>query len=224
MGTKKKKVSVRARKAAMSKKSRKKLLIALGIAAVAVIATIIILTIVVPNVGKKPASDVRKPRVAINIKDYGQITVELEPSQAPITVDNFLKLVNDGFYDGLTFHRIMEGFMMQGGDPEGTGMGGAEEQIKGEFSDNGVDNTLSHTRGTISMARSQPMDSASSQFFIMHADNKGLDGQYAAFGHVIEGMDVVDAVCTDSTAVVTDNNGTVPPESQPIITSIKVLE
>ncbi|MCI8528766.1 MAG: peptidylprolyl isomerase [Lachnospiraceae bacterium] len=161
--------------------------------------------------------------VEITIKDYGKISVELNGDKAPITVENFLKLAGDGFYDGLTFHRIMEGFMMQGGDPLGTGMGGAEEKIKGEFSENGVENDLSHTRGAISMARSSANDSASSQFFIVHEDSTFLDGQYACFGYVTEGLDVVDAVCTDEYQYI-DGNGTLAKESQPVIESIKVID
>ena len=163
-----------------------------------------------------------KHHVAITVRDYGTITVELDADAAPITVENFLKLANEGFYDGLTFHRIMAGFMMQGGDPTGTGMGGSEETIKGEFSANGVENPLSHTRGAISMARSQAYDSASSQFFICHADSTFLDGNYACFGYVTDGMDIVDAVCED--AEPTDDNGTIPADAQPVITAIRVLD
>ena len=163
-----------------------------------------------------------KHHVEIEVQDYGTITVELDADAAPITVENFLKLANEGFYDGLTFHRIMAGFMMQGGDPTGTGMGGSEETIKGEFSANGVKNPLSHTRGAISMARSQAYDSASSQFFICHADSTFLDGNYACFGYVTDGMDVVDAVCED--AEPTDDNGTIPADAQPVITAIRVLD
>ena len=161
--------------------------------------------------------------VEITIKDYGKISVELNGDKAPITVENFLKLAGDGFYDGLTFHRIIEGFMMQGGDPLGTGMGGSEETIKGEFSENGVENDLSHTRGAISMARSSANDSASSQFFIVHKDSTYLDGKYACFGYVTEGLDVVDAICTDEFQFI-DGNGTVAKESQPVIESIKVID
>ncbi|MBE6638556.1 MAG: peptidylprolyl isomerase [Ruminococcaceae bacterium] len=136
-------------------------------------------------------------KVILTVENYGEITLELYPEHAPITVDNFLSLVDDGFYDGLTFHRIYKGFMIQGGDPEGDGTGDSGKNIKGEFSANGVDNPLSHTRGTISMARgAYSMDSASCQFFICDADSTFLDGQYAAFGKVIAGMDVVDAIAS----------------------------
>lgn len=163
-----------------------------------------------------------KHHVEIVIRDYGNIAVELDADAAPITVANFLKLAKSGFYDGLTFHRIINGFMMQGGDPEGTGMGGSSEKIKGEFSANGVKNDLSHTRGAISMARSQAMDSASSQFFIVHQDSTFLDGQYACFGYVTDGMDVVDAIC--ETVPVVDNNGTVQDGHQPVMETIRVID
>ena len=163
-----------------------------------------------------------KHHVEIVIRDYGTIAVELDADAAPITVANFLKLAKSGFYDGLTFHRIINGFMMQGGDPEGTGMGGSSEKIKGEFSANGVKNDLSHTRGAISMARSQAMDSASSQFFIVHQDSTFLDGQYACFGYVTDGMDVVDAIC--ETVPVVDNNGTVQDGHQPVMEIIRVID
>ena len=158
----------------------------------------------------------------IEIQDYGTITVELDGDAAPITVQNFMDLANDGFYDGLTFHRIIAGFMMQGGDPNGNGTGGSENTIKGEFSANGVENSLSHTRGAISMARSQAYDSASSQFFICHADSTFLDGQYACFGYVTDGMDVVDAVC--EAAQPTDDNGTIPADQQPVITEVRMID
>ena len=158
----------------------------------------------------------------IDVKDYGVIKVELNADEAPITVTNFVKLAKDGFYDGLTFHRIINGFMIQGGDPEGNGTGGSDETIKGEFSSNGVENPLKHTRGAISMARSQDYDSASSQFFIMHETNASLDGQYAVFGYVYEGMDVVDKIATS--VPVTDNNGTVEAQNQPVINSIKITD
>lgn len=158
----------------------------------------------------------------IEVEDYGTISLELDADTAPITVTNFVNLAKDGFYDGLTFHRIIDGFMIQGGDPLGNGTGGSDETIKGEFSDNGVENDISHVRGTISMARSSDPDSASSQFFIVHQDSTYLDGQYAAFGHVTDGMDVVDAICEDTP--VQDNNGTVAAEDQPVITSITISE
>ncbi|MBD9196725.1 MAG: peptidylprolyl isomerase [Clostridiales bacterium] len=158
----------------------------------------------------------------IEIQDYGTITVELDGDAAPITVQNFMDLANAGFYDGLTFHRIISGFMMQGGDPNGNGTGGSENTIKGEFSANGVENPLSHTRGAISMARAQAPDSASSQFFICHADSTFLDGQYACFGYVTDGMDVVDAVC--EAAQPTDDNGTIPADQQPVITAIRITD
>jgi len=156
----------------------------------------------------------------IEIKEYGKITILLEQDDAPITCANFVKLAKSGFYDGLTFHRIMEGFMMQGGCPEGTGFGGADENIIGEFAANGIMNTLSHTRGAISMARSTPFNSASSQFFIVHEDSTFLDGGYAAFGYVTEGMDVVDAVCSAAKPV--DDNGSIPADAQPIMTSVTI--
>ena len=160
--------------------------------------------------------------VQMDIAGYGTIILELYPETAPITVANFIKLVQAGFYDGLTFHRIIDGFMIQGGDPNGNGTGGSAEKIKGEFSQNGVDNPLKHERGVISMARSSQPDSASSQFFIMHADAPHLDGAYAAFGRVISGIEVVDAICANTP--VSDYNGTVPNGYKPVITSVKVLE
>ena len=163
-----------------------------------------------------------KSTVIITVKDYGQIEVELDPTAAPITVTNFLKLVKDGFYDGLTFHRIIEGFMIQGGDPKGNGTGGSKDRITGEFAENGVENPIKHVRGVISMARTSNPDSASSQFFIMHQDAPALDGKYAAFGHVTAGIEVVDAIC--ASAQTEDDNGTVLPENQPVIESIVVKE
>ena len=168
------------------------------------------------------AEPIGKYTAVIDIADYGAITLELDGDSAPLTVANFVKLAKDGFYDGLTFHRIMDGFMMQGGDPNGNGTGGSDETIPGEFSANGCDNPISHTRGTISMARASDPNSASSQFFICQADSTFLDGNYAAFGHVTEGMDVVDAICAD--AQPTDDNGTIPPEAQPIINSITIQD
>ena len=137
--------------------------------------------------------------VVIELENGKKIKLELYPDKAPITCANFEKLVREGFYDGLIFHRVISGFMIQGGDPEGTGMGGAKEKIKGEFAMNGVPNDLKHTRGVISMARSMNPNSASSQFFIMHKDAPHLDGQYAAFGKVVEGIEAVDEVAETKT-------------------------
>ena len=160
--------------------------------------------------------------VEIEVANYGTIKLELDADTAPITVTNFIKLANEGFYNGLTFHRIIDGFMIQGGDPLGNGTGGSDQTIKGEFSSNGVENDIAHARGVISMARSRLMDSASSQFFIMHRDKPHLDGDYAAFGYVTEGMEVVDAICANTK--VEDKNGSVKPENQPVITSITVID
>lgn len=163
-----------------------------------------------------------KHHAEITVKDYGTIKVELDADTAPVTVTNFVNLANDGFYDGLTFHRIIPGFMIQGGDPQGNGTGGSGKTIKGEFSSNGVENSISHERGVISMARSRDYDSASSQFFIMHEDTDSLDGEYAAFGHVIEGMEIVDKICEDTK--VEDGNGTVAAENQPVIETVKITD
>lgn len=163
--------------------------------------------------------------VEILVRGYGKICVELDADAAPITVTNFMDLAGSGFYDGLTFHRIMDGFMIQGGDPAGDGTGGSGTNIYGEFAANGFDNPISHTRGAISMGRtSNDMNSASSQFFIVQSDShvSSLDGQYAAFGHVTSGMDAVDRICAETP--VTDNNGSVDPENQPVITSITVID
>ena len=164
-----------------------------------------------------------KHHAEIVIAEYGKLELELDADVAPITVTNFVNLVKKGFYNGLTFHRIMSGFMIQGGDPNGDGTGGSEETIKGEFKSNGVENTMSHKRGVISMARTQnDPDSASSQFFIVQADSDFLDGDYAAFGKVTAGMDIVDKICQSVQPI--DNNGTVPADQQPKITAIKVID
>ena len=156
------------------------------------------------------------------MKDYGTIKVELDADTAPISVTNFVKLAQEHFYDGLTFHRIIDGFMIQGRDPEGTGRGGSDETIKGEFSENGVKNDISHERGVISMARSSDPDSASSQFFIVQSDSTYLDGDYAAFGHVTSGMDIVDKICEDADP--TDGNGSIADDQQPVIESIRMVD
>ena len=158
----------------------------------------------------------------ITVKDYGTIKLELNGDVAPYSVTSFIFLSNKGFYDNLTFHRIISEFMIQGGDPEGNGTGGAAYTIPGEFRNNGFENNLSHTRGALSMARSSDPNSASSQFFIVHKDSTFLDGDYAVFGYVTEGMDVVDAIC-DSVQV-QDDNGTVLPENQPVIESIVITD
>ena len=160
-------------------------------------------------------------RAEIVMEGYGSIHLDLDGNAAPITVANFAELANSGFYDGLTFHRIIEGFMMQGGDPLGNGYGDSGKTIKGEFTNNGVPNTLSHTRGAISMARSQKYDSASCQFFIVHEDARAsLDGDYACFGYVTEGMDIVDKICTEATPM--DRNGLIMVEQRPHIQTITV--
>ena len=159
----------------------------------------------------------------ITVKNYGEIELLLDGDTAPITVENFVGLAKDGFYDGLTFHRIIEGFMIQGGDPKGDGTGGSDKNIKGEFKNNGYQNEISHVRGTISMARNSiSMDSASSQFFIVQEDSTYLDGDYAAFGKVTKGMEVVDAIA-QKTAVL-DGNGTVAANNQPIIEKIEIKD
>ena len=164
-----------------------------------------------------------KHHAEIVIAEYGKLELELDADVAPITVTNFVDLAKKGFYNGLTFHRIMSGFMIQGGDPNGDGTGGSEETIKGEFKSNGIENTMSHKRGVISMARTQnDPDSASSQFFIVQADSDFLDGDYAAFGKVTAGMDIVDKICQSVQPI--DNNGTVPADHQPKITAIKVID
>ena len=159
-----------------------------------------------------------EPATAVFNTSMGDFEVKLATDKAPKTTANFIKLAEKGFYDGLVFHRVIDDFMIQGGDPNGNGTGGSSQRIKGEFSANGVQNDLKHTRGVLSMARSSAMDSASSQFFIMHADAPHLDGQYAAFGKVISGMEVVDAICEDTP--VTDRNGTVAKANQPVIERI----
>ena len=187
-------------------------------------------------------------KAEIIIKNYGTIKLDLYADEAPKTVANFVKLAKEGFYDGLTFHRIIKDFMMQGGDPEGNGTGGSDEDIVGEFALNGYTNNISHIRGTISMARSgssyeqylamgyqmsdlpadaksdieRACNSGSSQFFICHKDSISLDGRYAAFGRVTEGMDVVDAVCEEADP--TDDNGTIPASAQPVIETIRIVE
>lgn len=191
---------------------------------IVIIILLLVINILVNN--KKEKNDMKdlltgKHYVEMKVKDYGTIELELDSDVAPITVTNFINLVNSKFYDGLTFHRIIDGFMIQGGDPLGNGTGGSSKTIKGEFSKNGVKNSISHVRGVISMARSSDYNSASSQFFIVQEDTTSLDGQYAAFGKVISGMDVVDKIAK---VKVEDDNGTVSKENQPVIESIRVTQ
>ena len=161
--------------------------------------------------------------VEIDVQNYGTIAMELDADTAPITVTNFIDLAQSGFYDGLTFHRIMDGFMIQGGDPAGNGSGGSDQNIIGEYAANGYENNISHVRGVVSMARrSDDYNSASSQFFIVQTDSLFLDGEYAAFGHVTSGMEIVDRICIDTP--VQDNNGTVLAGDQPVITEVRVID
>lgn len=188
-----------------------------------VLAALTAALLVFPACGDKP--DTSTHRVAIEVQDYGTIELELYPTKAPITVANFEKLVKEGFYDGLTFHRVVKNFMIQGGDPKGDGSGGSDKTIKGEFSQNGFTrNDIKHERGVISMARSSSSnDSASSQFFIVHKDSFSLDGNYAAFGRVTSGMDVVDAIAN---VKVKDNGSgeTSTPAKPVVITRMYMIE
>mgnify|MGYP002539368006 CR=1 FL=1 len=162
------------------------------------------------------------PIVTITMENGDVMKAELYPDIAPNTVNNFISLIKKGFYDGIIFHRVIKGFMIQGGDPLGDGTGGSDTKIKGEFSDNGVSNKLTHKRGAISMARSSSNNSASSQFFIVHKDSRYLDGKYACFGYVTDGMDVVDKICQNVKPV--DDNGKVNKGDQPVIEKITVVD
>lgn len=192
---------------------------------IVIIVLLLVINILVND--KKEKKDMKdlltgKHYVEMKVKDYGTIELELDSDVAPITVTNFINLVNSKFYDGLTFHRIIDGFMIQGGDPLGNGTGGSKDNIKGEFLANGVNNTISHKRGVISMARSSAYNSASSQFFIVHENSTFLDGQYAGFGYVTSGMEIVDKICENIS--VEDNNGTVLKENQPVIEKISMID
>lgn len=192
----------------------------IGIIVIGIIILILLVFLVINKKPKESSDDSMlsgKYNVEIIVKDYGKIKLELDADTAPITVTNFINLVNRKYYDGTKFHRIMEGFMIQGGS-------GSENltPIKGEFSNNGIKNDISHVRGVISMARTSVPDSATSQFFIVHEDSKFLDGNYAAFGHVTEGIEVVDKIAEDSNP--TDDNGTIRESEQPIIESIRVID
>ena len=212
--------SVRKRQAeqAVKKQKMKKLWCIIG--AVALCAVLVVGAFLL--FGGESETSGKKHHVEIEIQDYGTIKVELDADAAPITVENFLNLAKSGFYNGLKFHRIIENFMMQGG--AGNDDSPEVATIKGEFSENGIENPLSHTRGAISMARTEVMDSATSQFFIVHQDYPSLDGKYACFGYVTEGMEIVDAICEMSTGVATDGNGSIPEEYQPIITEVRVID
>ena len=198
------------------KKDRGLLFAIIGIVLVVACAIVAFIIPENPDKGKE-----NKVQVMITVKDYGDIVLELDREQAPITVDNFLELANSGFYDGSTFHRVITEFMIQGGAPDGDIQGGSSKTIKGEFEANGVSNNISHTRGTISMARGDEMDSASSQFFICNADSTFLDGYYAAFGHVVSGMEIVDKITKDVGS--DDEMELVPEEKRPVIESIREL-
>lgn len=181
---------------------------------------IAIIIIIIIGLNWKDKSEIT---AIIKIKDYGNIKVKLDKSNAPITVDNFVKLSKNKFYDNLTFHRIIDGFMIQGGDPLKNGTGNSDQKIKGEFKNNGVNNLLKHKRGTISMARSSDYNSGSCQFFIMQKDNESLDGNYAAFGNVISGIEIVDKI-VENVSKYGDENGLIPEEYQPIIETIEIIE
>lgn len=183
-------------------------------------ALVLSLMLLLTGCGKDYSSGLH--HVEMDIEGYGTIAMELDADAAPIATENFMKLCEDGFYDGLTFHRVISGFMIQGGDPDGNGTGGLDKTITGEFSANGIENPISHVRGTVSMARSDDYNSASCQFFIVHEDSTFLDGNYAAFGHVTEGMDIVDAICENTQ--VEDDNGTVSWWNQPVITQVRVID
>lgn len=182
------------------------------------------LTLCITSCGSKDSGLAEESyTIEIEIENHGVITAVLDAKTAPITVKNFIDLINDDFYNGVSFHRIINGFMMQGGDPNGNGINDEETPtIKGEFAYNGIENNISHTRGTLSMARSGSYNSAASQFFIMHKDDTRLDGQYAAFGRVIDGMNIVDDICKNTP--VTDNNGSVAPQNRPIIKEIRIVD
>lgn len=217
----KKEVKKEIKKVEVKKKEEKKdrgLLFAI-IGIVAVVIAAIVCFVIPENEGK--VTEGGKVLAVMTIKDYGDIMLELDRDAAPETVANFLELANSGFYDGLTFHRIIKGFMMQGGDPDGDGYGGSSKTIKGEFLANGVSNNISHVRGTISMARSDDPDSASSQFFIVQEDDTDLDGYYAGFGKVASGMDIIDKIINDFG---TTEDTTLPVGKRPIITSIREVE
>ena len=218
-------------KAAAQRKNKITLIISLAVVAVLILSLIAL--VIVRNVKANNETPGLKPNgkakdtvyVKMSVQDYGDIILELDGKEAPVTVANFVNLVNEGFYDGLTFHRVISNFMIQGGDPKADGTGGSPNKIKGEFESNGYHNCIAHEYGVISMARSNDYDSASSQFFICNSNSdsvSALDGNYAAFGHVIYGMDVVDLI-TSKTAPIANSNDIVPKSEQAVITSMTVI-
>ena len=222
---------IAAEKAAAKRKKTMKMWGIIGGAAFVVVVFTVLAVLGIFPPKKGPLTG--KHYVEIDVENYGLIAVELNADVAPITVENFLNLARSGFYDGLTFHRIMEGFMIQGGDPDGNGSGGSDSTIKGEFIRNGVYNTLSHTRGAISMARvgastdeedEAYYNTASSQFFIVQSDKHAetLDGRYAIFGYVTSGMEVVDAITAAANPI--DGNGTIVAAEQPVMRSVRVVD
>ena len=222
----------KALKAAAHHKNMITLIISLAVVAVLILSLVAL--VIVRNVmanrntpGFKPNGDVKDTvYVKMSVQDYGDIILELDGKEAPITVANFVNLVNEGFYDGLTFHRVISDFMIQGGDPKADGTGGSPNKIKGEFENNGYHNCIAHEYGVISMARGNDNDSASSQFFICNSNSdnvSALDGNYAAFGHVIYGWDVVDRITSKTAPEASDMNGSIPKSKQAVITSVEVI-
>lgn len=188
--------------------------------AVSIVMSAVLILLCFASCGSKGMNGTHHAEMVI--KNYGTVKIELYGDQAPLTVENFVNLCNKGFYNGLTFHRYVKDFVLQGGDPEGTGLGGCESSVKGEFSANGVKNTIKHKKGVISMARNQfDFNSASSQFFIClkNSCSDDLDGQYAAFGKITEGMDIIDKLCADLT-----ESDCLPKDQQPVIETIKVID
>lgn len=223
MALNKKRIAERQRAAEAAAKNKKNKKTAQTVSIItAIVAALAVLGIGIGLIADHVRSAPKDYIATIQIENHGTITLELDGKAAPITVENFVKLANEGFYNGLTFHRIIDGFMMQGGCPNGNGSGSSDTKIKGEFSANGWDNPIKHERGVISMARGNEPDSGSCQFFIVHETSSHLDGKYAAFGRVISGMEIVDKIC--SSAEPTDDNGTIPKAAQPVIQSITVKE